>query len=351
MTRIALVAPYAPPISGGISSFVSGLYHALEQRGHDVSLFAGEGRGDVERRSNLGLGRGFLSRAAQGLEGARPDVVHCHAHWYALAAGVLYCRKNPAARLVFSFHTTSVPIFRSRLTRLLAKAHVCTFVSSAQLAELRHALLLGGDLRILQPATPIVTVTPDEARRWAGLYNLEGAFPVLAFVGPLEYRRKVAGVVDLVRSMPKILQHFPRARLLIVGDGRLRPAVEAATRHVGDAATVTGFVEDPRGLLQNADIYCHISYQESFGISILEAMALGRCVLASSVGGIPEIVDSSNGVLVGEGPEAIANAVRALAEDEALRKQLGSSAQEMVLRRFVWERRIPQLSSLYGATL
>ena len=67
MTRIALVAPYAPPISGGISSFVSGLYHALEQRGHDVSLFAGEGRGDVERRSNLGLGRGFLSRAAQGL--------------------------------------------------------------------------------------------------------------------------------------------------------------------------------------------------------------------------------------------------------------------------------------------
>jgi len=112
MKRIALLTPYAPPVAGGISTFVSGLSETLRQRGHEVSLLAGEGDGDKTGHSNLGIRRDYVSRALHRLNEIRPEIIHCHSHWYSLATGVRYLQKNPTVRLVFSFHTTSIPIFR-----------------------------------------------------------------------------------------------------------------------------------------------------------------------------------------------------------------------------------------------
>src|SRR5207249_6144210 len=97
--------------------------------------------------SNMGLGRGFATRARRILDTVKPDIVHCHSHWYTLAAGVSYLRRNPRAFLVFSFHTTTVPRLEGWFTRLLNRANVVTFVSGAQLAEIRNRLRITGDLR------------------------------------------------------------------------------------------------------------------------------------------------------------------------------------------------------------
>ena len=103
MTRIGLLAPYAPPIPGGISSFVSGLRDTLAQRGDEVSLFTGEGNGDRPLHSNLGSGRQYVHRAQRSLDTVRPDVIHCHSHWYTLAAGVRYLAKNILEPVVSAF--------------------------------------------------------------------------------------------------------------------------------------------------------------------------------------------------------------------------------------------------------
>src|SRR6266571_4993852 len=137
MTKIALLTPYAPPVPGGISTFVSGLSSILVQQGHEVALFAGEGRGDSSERSNLGIRHRYTLNAVRGLKAFEPDIIHCHSHRHTLAAGVRYLQKNPRVRLVFSFHTTLVPALRSPFVRLLSRAHVRTFVSTAQLSELR----------------------------------------------------------------------------------------------------------------------------------------------------------------------------------------------------------------------
>ena len=348
MTRIGLLAPYAPPIPGGISSFVSGLRAALEQRGDEVFLFAGEGNGDRPVHPNLGTGRQYVHQAQRSLDTVRPDVIHCHSHWYTLAAGVRYLAKNPNARLVFSFHTTTLPHLRRLFANLLSKAQVLTFVSSAQLAEIRFALQLGGDLRILRPATRLTTVDPRRVEEWKRSQDLESAFPILAFAGPLEYPRKVAGVVDLVKAFRNIRRRYPRARLLIIGDGSLRSRVEEAGTDLGGAMTVTGFVDDPRVALSCADLYCQISRQEGLPIALLEAMSLGRCVIATRVGGIPEILDDSNGLLVGSEPQDIEKAVYSLLEDPHRRDRFAVGARRTIERSYAWDARLPQIDSIYG---
>jgi L-malate glycosyltransferase len=351
VTRVALVTPYGRAIPGGISTFVVGMEKTLVARGHDVALIAGEGPGDREDHSNLGQGSEFVRRASAAIDRFRPEVVHCHSHWYALASAVRFVRRFPRTRLVFSFHTTAIPHRRLRFIHLLERTDITTFVSSSQLAELRARLRLGGDLRLLRPAVEPKIVEVLEARRWVTENDLTDARPLLMFLGPLEYPDKVAGVVELILAMRGVKMEFPRVRLAIVGDGKLRPKVERAARNMGDVVRITGFLENPHHALSNADIYCHISYQEGFPIAVLEAMSLGRCVVASRTGGIPEIIDGSNGSLADRGSSAIARKIVELANDPGLRYQMGQAAQETVLRSFTWESRLPALSSIFGAEL
>lgn len=348
MTRIAVLTPYAPPIPGGISTFVFGLSRTLAKSGHEVYLFAGEGDGDQNDRSNLGVGRTYISNVGRGLQEVRPEVIHCHSHWPTLAGGLRYARRSPGTRLIFSFHTTSTPSLRWAFARLLRNARVLTFVCSAQLAELRDELRLGGDNRLLRPATEVMTVDPARAKRFAEAWALDGAFPVLMFAGPLEYPRKVAGVLELVKAFRNLRSDYPEARLLVLGDGTLRPRIEAESNDLRSAVTVTGFVGDTRAGLVNADLYCHISKQEGLPTALLEAMSLGRCVVASRIGGIPEVIDGSNGSIVGPDPRDLETTIRDLVNDADRRRRLGEGARGTIERAYTWDARLPEVSSIYG---
>ena len=348
MTRVAILTPYAPPVPGGISTFVSGLSHALTDDGHEVSLFAGEGTRNQTSVVNARAGRAYVRQVGSSLEKIRPDVVHCHSHWYCLAAGLRYLRRNPKVRLVFSFHTTPTPFLRIAFRRLLRRAHVVTFVSLAQLAELRTTFRLGGDNRLLRPAVKLRTVTSAEANQFASAYDLGGSSPILMFAGPLEYAEKVAGVVELVRAFRDLLTDYPDARLLIVGDGSLRSRVETEAKDLGESVRVTGFIDNVPAALANADLYCHVSRREGLPTALLEAMSLKRCVVASRVGGIPEVLDGSNGVLVESEAQSIATAIRNLLPNPNRRRDFGEAALRTVERNYTWAARLPQLYSIYG---
>lgn len=349
MVKVALLTPYASPVPGGISTFVTGLSRVLSDHGQNVTILAGEGQGDTPEHSQLGHGRRYVARVYRELMDTRPDVVHCHSHWYTIAAAVRYARGGANPRVVFSFHTTTIPTARVLFTRLLRAADTVTFVSAAQLAEVRDGLRLGGELRIFRPATDLRIPEVDAVERWAQEFGLAEAFPVLAFVGPLEYRGKVDGVIDLIQAVRLVRETHPRVRLLIVGDGAFRRRVEEAAHDLGgDTVTVTGFLADPRVVLASTDLYCHISRKEGLPLALLEAMSLGRCVIASRTGGIPEVVDSSNGVLVDDNPKAIATAICGLAADSDRRSRLGFEARRTIERHFAWTERWALISTLYG---
>jgi glycosyltransferase involved in cell wall biosynthesis len=142
--------------------------------------------------------------------------------------------------------------------------------------------------------------------------------------------------VTLVRALARVPGRPFRAT--IVGDGPDRPAVEAEIRAAGLEGVVelAGERQDVPDLLADADVFALSSRSEGAPISVLEAMAAGLPVVASAVGGVPEIVaHGATGLLVPPGDAAaLAEALEQLLADPALRRRLGEAGRERVRERF-----------------
>ena len=128
---------------------------------------------------------------------------------------------------------------------------------------------------------------------------------------------------------------------------------DAQAMGLGDHITWTGMVEDPfgEGVYDAADIVCQLSsWEEVFGWMIAEAMAYQKPIVATRVGGIPELVrDRESGFLVERGDiAATAEKILLLAENPELRRQMGRTGSEITSEKFALRKNVTQLISLYG---
>jgi len=141
---------------------------------------------------------------------------------------------------------------------------------------------------------------------------------------------RIKGFDLLVAAWPRVVAALPQARLLLIGDGPERSALEVQARHLGVAERlrVTGATPDVAGWLAAADALAAPSRNEGMGRALVEAMALGLPVIGAAVGGIPAVVDDGRtGRLVPpEDPAALAAAVIELGRDPDLRGKLGAAA-------------------------
>ena len=142
--------------------------------------------------------------------------------------------------------------------------------------------------------------------------------------------------ITLVRALAAV--HGSPFETVVVGDGPDRPAVEEEVRRLGleRAVELVGERDDVPELLATADLFVLSSRSEGLPLSILEAMAAGLPVVASRVGGIPEVVvDGETGLLVPPGdPQRLADAVERLLADPSLRRRLGEAGRRRVAEHF-----------------
>jgi glycosyltransferase involved in cell wall biosynthesis len=176
----------------------------------------------------------------------------------------------------------------------------------------------------------------------------------LLFVGRVE---KVKGVEFLITAMPQIVKVFPQATLTIVGDGLDKPASvnQAKELRLERYIQFTGWIEnkDLDAYYQKASIVVMPSiWVEAFGGVILEAMSVGRPVIGTKVGGIPEVIDDGvNGYLVEPGnADQIAEKVIKLFSDENLLKDFGRNAREHA-ENFSIENYVEKLDKLYDSLI
>lgn len=139
-------------------------------------------------------------------------------------------------------------------------------------------------------------------------FGLGGEQPL---VGVVARMHPVKGHEAFLKAALQVSAEFPQARFFIVGCGHHRPALEALVDALGlrEAVIFTGFRQDVEDILAALDLLVVPSLSEGFGLTAVEAMALGKPVLATRVGGLPEIIDSGqNGLLALPGdPDALAN--------------------------------------------
>lgn len=142
----------------------------------------------------------------------------------------------------------------------------------------------------------------------------------------------------LLRAAARLLPKFPNLDFLLAGDGPLRPELERQARELGLASHVRflGDRRDVPGLLASLDVVVSSSLSESLSNSIIEAMAAGLPVVATRVGGNPELVrDGETGLLVPpDDDEALASALERLLTHSDLRSAFGSKAREFALKHF-----------------
>lgn len=165
----------------------------------------------------------------------------------------------------------------------------------------------------------------------------------------------IKGIDQLIRAVPIILEKGNSIKVVSVGGGFYKDeyASLAKTLGINNKIVFLGARDDVEKLLSAADIFCLSSRSESLSLAILEAMAEGKPVVATKVGGIPEVViDNTTGLLVpAENPQALANAINKLLEDKDLAKRLGNNGKERVHKLFKLDRMVNETIFTYQSVL
>ncbi len=163
------------------------------------------------------------------------------------------------------------------------------------------------------------------------------------------------GHEELLEAAALVARGEPTARLLVVGDGPLRSTLEQKVKELGLNGTVRFLGAVPRAarLLPHFNIFVLSSVWEGMSNGLLEAMAAGRPVVATRVGGNPEVVvDGVSGLLVPpRDPQAMADAVLRLLREPELARRMGEAASRRVEKEFSLPRMVHRMESLYDEML
>jgi len=191
--------------------------------------------------------------------------------------------------------------------------------------------------------------TPAVARKALGL---PARGPVIGVLGRLV---PIKGHGYLVEALPMILKKFPSAMLLFVGEGPEREplAARAASLGVSQHIRMVGAQFDLTSYVAACDVIAQPSLNEGMGRTVLEALVMGKPVIASRVGGLPELIDhGGNGLLVPPAsPSALAHAICSLFWDHARLRRMSNAARRSVGRQFSVQAMVEAIDRLYGELL
>jgi glycosyltransferase involved in cell wall biosynthesis len=358
--RLLLANPYFLPFEGGIEARMDGLARGLAARGHEVGVLTSRlpGTAEEERRDGYRVlrvpawvWRSFpynpppvLARGiGAALEAWDPDVADFQYRWargWTRAMGA-WARRHPT---VFTWHN---PWGEGvGLVGLASGANDARFAPA--LRHVRRVVCISEAVqRDLARRLPHAALTTIHAgfHPPPPLPRTDGDFAL--FTGRLVATK---GLDVLLEAMARA----PEVRVVVVGKGPLLGALQAQARRLGLQGRVrfAGFVpeEEKQRLMAACRFVVHPARWEGLGHALAEAMLHGKGVVASDVGGIPEVV-GAGGVLVppGDAP-ALAGAMRDLWADAALRAALGQKA-EAHARTFTWERCVARTEQVYRDAL
>lgn len=189
---------------------------------------------------------------------------------------------------------------------------------------------------------------PDQRDSCRSELSLTSESQVIGYAGRIE---KMKRLDLLLEGFSLVRARHPEARLMIIGEGKLRPRLDAFAARLGISHAViwTGFREDMPRLLAAMDVYVQPSANEGLSLSLLEAMAACKPVIATNVGGAAEVViDGETGVLIRPGSSSrIGTAIGALLDDPERRSTLAQAARSHVVREFGMQQTTDAYRNLY----
>lgn len=331
---------------------------ALGARGHDVTVLSLRPAAlDGVRVINLApparLGKlGYLTivrNVRVHLAALEPDLLHAH---YATSYGLLGALSTHRPLMISAW---GADVFdfprRSFLHSMLLKYN------------LRHADVIASTSHIMKAEVQKYTdrevqVTPFgvDTTMFSPALGGERNGPDGLTIGLVKKFEEKYGIRVLISAFELLARRHPKLRLMIAGGGDQRPLMESIVDRLGLQSRVrlmppVSHVRVP-DLLHSIDIFAvpSVADSESFGVAAIEASACGLPVVASRIGGLPEVViDEETGILVPPGdPAALAGALERLIESPDLRTRLGLNGRAFVERTYSWNDSVDRMERIYA---
>jgi len=346
--ELVLITPYYHPITGGVTTYVSGLAGELRRRGVKVTVLTQQGEETPGVLRGPPGSRAFVRWCRQAVRRISPQVIHSHGHWYSLAGAFSRVGRPLARRVVFTVHTIPDVPFRFRLAyrRLLRGADVITFVSET--SKQAFADKFG-------PLPQSIVVFPgvrEIGRGAASTRSPDGAGLRISALSMMSWPRKVEGIRLLLEATARLSRLLPDVSVTLIGDGDLRSDLEAYAHELGieDRVHFAGLVQDPGNMLSDSDVFCHLSFMDSLPQAVIEAMSLALPVVVNE-GALDDAIFRSPDSGIIRCPatvDGVVQALRRLASSAEERRQIGAKNREFADRVFSWRQSGERFWHLYG---
>lgn len=354
--RIVLVTPYSWTAPGGVNMHVRELSGHLRARGHEVRILA-PADGPVEPGvialgrtlaipvnrgvARLAFGPRIAGRVRRIMKRTRPDLIHVHEP-LAPSASLLASLLGGRAPLVVTFHS-GADSATLRLGRALLRPFKGRFTVAIAVSEFARDLVepsLGAPVRVIPNGV--------ETSLYSTIPAADPTERIVLFFGRLEARK---GPQVLIAALPALFARVPDARVVVAGDGPLRAELEAGVPEgFRDRVSFPGAFGTPERieLLRRANVVCLPATGESFGYTLVEAMAAGRAVVASDDPGYMCVAtDGEEAVLrPPSDPGAFAEALADLLLDPVAATALGARARKAAAR-YDWQKVTGEIELAY----
>ena len=362
--RIRVVEVLATGSNGGAQEHLYGLLRRIDPKCYDVSVVALSGGSGARKIARLGFPTLILDEpdddtAVDVLVDhlARRDVDVVHNHMYRAeivgtrAALKLAQSGRQRPYIVSTVHSSRIRSTEDReflraltpsMDRLIAVSRAIVRKIADERGGLAPVSLIynGVDLERYDHQEPCCTLREE--------YGMLEGSQIVGVVARLEAEK---GHPTLLEAWPTVVAEFPDAYLLVVGEGSRLESLQEQARELGIAERVvfTGRRDDIPAVTAALDIAVLPSYREAQGLTILEAMALSRPVIASNVGGIPEMIDDGvTGILVPpHDADALSTAIGRLLRDHQLADTLGRAGHDLAHDRFCIEGMVSSIQEIY----
>jgi glycosyltransferase involved in cell wall biosynthesis len=332
----------------------------LRALGHRTLLVAHSG-GELRQRAVEGLDLVPLAprtemdlsaawRLSRVIKQLKPDIVHAHdPHGVAMAALALSMGTELAKPPLVASRRVDFHLRGNSLSRWKYRQVDCFVCASDAIRQ----MLVGDGVPDARAVTVHegVDLARVEAAPAARLHEelwLPHHAPIVGNVAALVPHK---GHRHLIEAAPLVLRQVPDARFVIAGEGELRPTLERQIKehHLEKHVLLVGFRPDVLSLHKAFDIFAMSSVTEGLGTSLLDAMAAAKPIVATTAGGIPEVVaDQETGYLVAPRDHgAMARALVTLLKDGGLRRRMGEAGRARAIQLFSAERMVQETLRVY----
>ncbi len=317
---------------------------------------------NLTREINLGQDLPALFEIYQLIKKVKPDILHLNSS-KAGALGAIAGKLAGVKKIIYTVHgfvfNEPMPGWKKNLYTWIEKISAKLKTTLICVSEfdrqqgLSHKIALAEKLVTIHNGIGIDSLkllSKEEAKNKL-ITNYQLPITNYPTIGTIANFYPTKGLQYFIQAAKQIIQHHPDAQFIVIGDGKLRPALEAEIKkfRLEKNFQLLGAIDNAAKLLPAFDVYVCSSIKEGLPYSILEAMAAGVPIVAVAVGGIPEMINDQSGVLVdSKNADNLAAAILKLLENKKMAKDLAETAYKKVCSEFLLEKMVEKTIKIYS---